>query len=252
MDKYFSVSEDKYNIRCKLYCDDPHAINRLILFGHGFGGHKDNGAAERFARRVLSKNKGTATVTFNWPCHGDDIRKKLRLDDCLAYLRLLVRYLREQYSPVILDACATSFGGYLFLKYIAEEGASFRKTALRCPAVDMYSVLTKAIMSEDDLDRIAKGKSVSVGFDRKIEVDPVFLEELRRNDITKIDFLAHADDILIVHGTKDEIIPFADVKAFAEDNLIDFIPVEDADHRFRDPRKMDYAIAKIIEFLDLK
>lgn len=54
--------------------------------------------------------------------------------------------------------------------------------------------------------------------------------------------------MLIMHGTKDEIVPFADSEKFAGDNVIEFIPVENADHRYIDPKKMDFAIAKILEF----
>ena len=77
----YTVSRNGYNVSCKLYCEDRKAIRGVVLFGHGFGGHKDNRAAERFAQRALDKLH-LATVTFNWPCHGDDVRKKLRLKDC--------------------------------------------------------------------------------------------------------------------------------------------------------------------------
>ena len=252
MDKYFNINENHYSIRCKLYSDDPHSADTLILFGHGFGGHKDNGAAEKFARHVLSKNHGAAVVTFNWPCHGDDVRKKLRLADCSAYLDILIEYLRAQFAPRELDAYATSFGAYLFLKYIAEKGDPFRRAAFRCPAVNMYDVLTVSIMKEDEREQLARGKTASVGFDRKIEIDPEFLAELKDADITKYDYLPFADELLILHGTADEIVPFDAARTFAEDNCIDFIPVEGADHRFRDARKMDLAVAKITEFLGLR
>ena len=44
---------------------------------------------------------------------------------------------------------------------------------------------------------------------------------------------AGADDILILHGTKDEVVPFEDSQKFADEQLIEFIPIEKADHRFR-------------------
>ena len=71
--KYFCINAEKHSIHCKIYLDDPKAIGTVVVFGHGFGGHKDNRAAEKFAARVLEKNKGAAVITFNWPCHGDDV-----------------------------------------------------------------------------------------------------------------------------------------------------------------------------------
>ena len=62
-------------------------IRRIVLFAHGFGGRKDNGAAEKFAMRLITKYKGCAMVTFDWPGHGDDVKKGFHLEDCMIYLR---------------------------------------------------------------------------------------------------------------------------------------------------------------------
>lgn len=246
MHRYFEINEQGHNIRCKLYCQDPKAIDRVVIFCHGFGGHKDNAAAEKFAQRLLSKYKRVGMVTFNWPSHGDDVKKKLCLADCSAYLELVTGYIRQKYATDELYCYGTSFGGYLALKYIFEKGNPFRKIALRCPAVDMYHVLQKAIMSDADLDALAKGREIPVGFDRKIMVSPAFLEDLKTYDIRAWDFLDYAEDILILHGTADEIVPFEDAFTFAENNLIEFLPIEKADHRFRDPAAMESAIKQIL------
>ena len=252
MEKYFNINDSGFSIRCKLYAKDQGSVQTVMLCGHGFGGHKDNRAAERFSKHVLDKNHGAIVLTFNWPCHGDDVRKTLRLSDCDAYLSAVLSWIRSRYPDAALFGYATSFGGYLFLKYVSEHGDPFRKLALRCPAVTMYDVMTSGIMTESDLERIKKGKPVSVGFDRKVEIDKVFLDSIRDADITQRDFLPYADELCILQGTKDEIVPFDAVKAFAEENVIDFEPVENADHRFQSPEKMDFVIAKICAFFELK
>lgn len=248
MERYFEINEGGHNVRCKLYCGDVHDIRKIVVFGHGFGGHKDNGAAEKFAHRMISKHKGTALVTFNWPCHGDDVKKKLALEDCNTYLSLVVDSLRRRYEETALYAYGTSFGGYLMLKFIAEQGNPFCKIALRCLAVNMYDVLTGAIMAADEMEKLQKGREISVGFDRKIPVSPRFLEELQVNDIRKLDYLEWAEEILVLHGTADEIVPFSAAQAFCEEQLIEFVPIEGADHRFRDMKKMDQAMKLILEF----
>ena len=246
--KLFEINKDGSNIRCKIYIEKGETVRRAVIFGHGFGGHKDNKAAERFADHVLKKQKDTAVITFNWPCHGDDVKKKLTLDDCDHYLDLVIRDTREKYPEAELYAYATSFGGYLFLKYIHDHGCPFMKTALRCPAVNMYDVLTKTIMKNDDADKLRKGKDVLVGFDRKVPVSRAFLDELQAADIRAYDYLDFAGTMLILHGTKDEVVPLADSRDFAENNLIEFIPVENADHRFQNLKQMDEAIKLIREF----
>lgn len=251
MQKYFSINQNGCSVRCKLYCRDPAAVKKAIIFGHGFAGHKDNGTAELFADRVMKRHKDTAIIVFNWPCHGDDALPKLTLDACMNYLNLVTHYARERCHAEELYACATSFGGYLFLKYLSENPNPFERIALRCPAVDMYDVLTQRIMTGEDLAALSKGKPVMIGFDRMVKVTSGFIDELRESDITRRDYTSLADRILIVHGTRDEIVPFGTVRDFADRNGVSFSPYEGADHRFLNPTHKDLAISEMIAFLGL-
>lgn len=252
MEKYFNLNAEGCSIRCKLFHQGLDGVKTAILYGHGFSGHKDSRSAERFARRVLEKNKGAVVLCFDWPCHGEDARKTLRLEDCLQYMRLLLSWLRERFPQAELYGCATSFGGYLFLKYLSDCGSPFRKTALRCPAVDMYGVLDRTILGPEDRKRLDRGKPILAGFDRKVAIDGVFLDSLRAAALPERDFLPLAEDLLILHGTVDEVVPFAQVRDFAEKNLIEFEAVEGADHRFQDPGKLDRANARILAFFGLR
>ena len=247
--KTHTINENGCSIRCRLFYENLTEVRRAILYAHGFGGHKETRAADRFSMAVLAKKKDTVIMAFDWPCHGEDARKKLKLDDCSAYITLCVKYLAEMVGSENISLCAISFGAYLMLKYISENGNPFRQLALRSPAVIMYQVITKNIMNEENHRDISRGKETLVGFDRKIRISPEFLKELEKADITGLDYMPFADDILIVHGMKDEIVPIGAVRDFADQNLIEFIPVEKADHRFIDQKKMDIAIAKMVEFL---
>ena len=250
--KYFTVNAAGCSIRCKLYAEGRETLRTLIVFGHGFGGHKDNRAAERFAARALEKNRGVGVVTFDWPCHGEDVRKTLRLDDCAFYLRTLVAELRGRYAGAELFGYATSFGGYLFLKYISESENPFEKIAFRCPAVNMYGLLTERIMTQEEREAVGKGKSVSVGFDRKVRIDADFLESLRQADLTQRDFLPQADGLLILQGDRDEIVSPAAVRAFCEENVIEYELIEGADHRFQGAHCLERANARVLAFFGLK
>lgn len=250
MEKYFEINKDGQNIRCKLYTERKMEIKRVVLFVHGFAGHKDNKAAQKFAERVLSKYKGTALLTFDLPCHGNDVKKKMALRDCVTYMELVISYMQEELRAERIYAYATSFGGFLVLSYIAQRGNPFTKIALRCPAVDMAAVLSGTVMKTDDMDKLLKGKPVKVGFDRKIEISRPFLEELQEADIQKNCYLEDAENILILHGTKDEVVPIETSRRFADENLIAFVPVENADHRFQDPGCMELATKNILAFFE--
>ena len=258
MEKYFDIN-DGCSIRCKLIVNEtrnnaggpllPQSIDRVVIFCHGFGGHKDTRAASVFAERMNAKHLSTALLVFDWPCHGKDAGKHLTLEACDRYLSLVRQYAAEKLHAQSIYACGTSFGGYLLLKYTLEHGKSFEKIALRCPVVNMFRSMTERIIDEESLQKLNKGKEVLAGFDRKVKIDRDFLAELEACDLSKRDFLDYADDIMIVHGTDDEIIPYEEIRQFADDNVIEFLGVEGADHRFTNPKKMDPAIHEMIEFL---
>lgn len=251
MVKYFDINAAGHSIKCKLFTNDQRNITELILFGHGFGGHKDTKAAENLAVKAMAKNKKVSLMSFDWPCHGKDVKKKMSLADCMTYMDLVLEYIDKVFGSPRLYLQATSFGGYCFLKYMHDTGRHFNKVALRCPALNMYESLTGTIMRHDEYDLIRKGKEAEVGFDRKVRVGESFLKELEASDIRTYDYTDFAEEILILHGTKDEIIPFDVSSAFADDNVIEFIPVENADHRFRDPDIMDKAISTMIKFYEI-
>ena len=164
---------------------------------------------------------------------------------------MVLSYVKEKYHPEEISGYATSFGGYLFLKYAAEHGNPFGKLVLRCPAVRMYDVLSRHVLTEEDKSKLAHGKPVMAGFDRLVRISPEFMKSLQEHDITELDYSGMADSILILHGTKDEIIPEESVQEFAWKNGIEYIPVEKADHRFMDPKIMDLAIEYIQMFLEM-
>ncbi|MBQ7522140.1 MAG: prolyl oligopeptidase family serine peptidase, partial [Clostridia bacterium] len=156
---------------------------------------------------------------------------------------------RENFKAQQLYGCGTSFGGYLLLKYIAENDNPFTKIALRCPAVNMYETTTNALMVTENLKTIQKGKPVLLGFDRKVKVTKDFIDDLKKSDITQNNYHSYSDNMLIVQGNKDEVVSYEVVKTFAENNGIPLETVQNADHRFSDPKKADTAISLIISFL---
>lgn len=248
MEKYFEINDAGLNIKCKLYCNTPRKIHSIIVSCHGFGGSKDNNATNKIAGVLLPKYNNLAVLSFDWPCHGDDVRQKLNLKDCNDYLESVINYIKNDLGVNNIYSQATSFGGYLTLKYISEHPNPFRKIALRCPAVNMYTALTETILTQDQVDNIRCGKVEISGFERKIKVTNEFLEELQENDISIRDYVDFADDIIIMHGTNDELISYGFVKKFAEENVIDFITIHGADHRYKNPGKLRECINHIHDF----
>lgn len=248
MQKYFEINKNGNNIFCKVYYNDLKTAKKAVLYCTGFAGHRDNKAAEGYAQKVLSKHKNVIIVTFDWPSHGSDVKKRLRLEDCDGYLNIILDEIKGGFGIDDVFVYATSFGAYEILRYIKAHGEAFKKIALRSPAVNMYESITGAIIQEDEYEKLTKGKDVRVGFDRKVNINMEFLESLKENDIRRDDYLDFLEEILIIHGTNDEVVSFDESKAFSENNLIEFIPVEGANHRFINPTHMSLANKLVTEF----
>lgn len=249
MEKNFDINGLGHSIRCKLFYDkDPHTAENVVLVLHGFGSSKDLKSNSKFGERLTAKYKNYAAIAFDLPAHGADARKKLIVTECSEYIHSVVNYAKEKLHARHVYAYATSFGAYLTLKYIAEQGNPFSKIVLRAPAVRMYQTLFDN-MTEDERNKVAKGKEVMLGFERKIKIGKDFLDELKQGDIQQYEYLDYADNVLIIHGTADEMVNIAASRTFAENNVIELIAVEGADHPFSNPKHMDLAIGKAVEFL---
>jgi len=249
MEKYFDINEQGFSIRCKLYYNkDLHDLRHIVLSTYGFGGNKDNKAIEKFAERITTKYKGFGIVCFDWPCHGKDARNKLILDECLSYMDLVVKHIQSEMDAEYIYNYSSSFGAYVTLRYLHEHGSNpFKKIAFRCPAIKMYDSMA-AHITDDDWTVLNKGKEILRGYDRKIKISKEFLDDLKEHDVSQYDFMDYADDIIMIHGTKDEMAPIDVARDFSEANVIELIEVENADHPFTNPNYMDFAIQKIQEF----
>ena len=115
----------------------------------------------------------------------------------------------------------------------------------------MYDSLLTRILKNDEYDLLLRGRDVPVGFDRKTNVNLSFLESVKENDIFKNSYLDCADDILVIFGTEDEVIEKGKVIEFCENNVIEYVPVEGADHRFHNPILLEKAIKATTDFFGI-
>lgn len=249
MFKYFDINEQGLSIRCKLYYNkDPHNHTDVVIATYGFGGNKDNKAVEKFADRITTKYKGYVVVCFDWPCHGADARNKLILDECVTYMNLVLDYVRNELKAERIYNYSSSFGAFITLRSLHAKGTNpFDKIAFRCAAIKMYDAIAQHI-TDDEWTKLNKGKEILRGHDRKIKITKDILDDMRDTDVSQYDYMDFADDIIMIHGTKDEAVPFSVAEEFSENNIIELYPVQNCDHPFSNPDYMDYAIQKMIEF----
>lgn len=253
LNKFVDINKDGHSIRCReYYAKDLHAVTHWVVATHGFGGNKDNKSIEKFAERITSKYKGYGVFCFDWPGHGKDGRNRMILSECLEYLDEVNRFLSDERGAEKLYNYSSSMGAYFTLLYIhrrREQGKDdpYEKIALRCPAIDFHHAIVGQ-MTEQEKEKLAKKKEIELGYERRVLLTEDFLEDLKKNDLTKYEFFDDAERMILLHGTKDTVVPIADTAAFADANVIELIPVENADHPFSNPASMDFVIQKVITF----
>lgn len=247
-EKNFDINEGGCSVRCRLMTDSKNrTFDRAVICTHGFGSSKDVANITRFAEKELAKHSDDAVIAFDWPAHGKDSRKKLELPECMEYLCLVVKYAKEELGAKQIYNYSVSFGGYLTLKYMAEVENPFTRVALRAPGVRMHDLMLK-YLDEADREKVEKGKEVQIGYSRKMKVDKSLFDDLAASDVRKYEYFDWADSMIVLHGTKDQMVPIEDSEEFCENNVIEFIPVDGADHPFRNQKLMDAAIHIIVEF----
>ena len=248
MQKYLDINEQGLSVRCKLYYGtDARNISDIVIATYGFGGNKDNSATEKFAERMLSKNKKGGVLVFDWPYHGADARNKLTISECLTYFQMVIDYAKRELGAQRLYSYGTSFGGFINLIYLAENENPFERIALRCPAVKMYDIMAVRI-TDEERTKLKKGKEIVRGYQRPIKLSQEFFDELGSYNVTSNEYFDVAEKMLIIAGNKDDFIALSDVEEFCDNNVIECVVIDKADHPFSDPRIMDLAISKIVDF----
>lgn len=223
--KYFHIVTPDREICCKAFL--PDAEPDLVVLGvHGFAGDKESSVLTRLGKE-LCRNRG-ALVCFDFPAHGESAApdSQLRVENCRADLLKVASFIRTQFPGRRYGIFATSFGGYTAL-LCADQLRDFRMV-LRAPAVTMASTFTDVIIPCTKEEFLARG-GARCGFDRKMFVSADFYRDLLENPPVIPDV-----PLLILHGDRDDVVPFEAVKKIAETcENVELIPFPGADHRFK-------------------
>ena len=240
--EYYELS-NIYDIPLKRY-DPEDKVTGFIVAVHGFGGDKDSTAIEALAECMTAR--GYAVIAFDFPAHGAS-----KADEyfCTANCRLDLENVFEHAQRLYPEAqnkavFATSFGGYITLLSLDILPEDVR-IVLRAPAVDMRATFKHLLPCTTD--EYKKAGTVEMGFERKMNVPYSFYEELCENDISQCPF---DRDMLIIHGSKDDIVLPEHIRRFCEANPKAKLEIiKGADHRFKGEGEIEKVITAASEYI---
>ncbi|MBR6966954.1 MAG: alpha/beta fold hydrolase [Ruminococcus sp.] len=224
--EYYSLS-GIYDIPIKRF-EPEGAVTGFIVAVHGFGGDKESSAIEALAERMTAW--GFAVIAFDFPAHG---ASKADGYFCTANCRLDLMNVFEHACGLYPEAerktvFATSFGGYITLLSLDSLPGDVR-IVLRAPAVDMKATFERMLPLA--LEEYKRAGAVELGFERKLDVPYSFYTELCEADISRKDIQR---EMLIIHGSEDELVLPEHIRRFCEVNPKARLEViEGADHRFK-------------------
>lgn len=238
--KEFSIKKERYSIPCKFFMPDAQ-VKKIIIGLHGFAGDKESSVLFALAERLVLNE--SALLCFDFPAHGESAASDsfLRVENCKQDLLDVAEYVRNEFPQKAYGIFATSFGGYITL-LCSSKLKDFKKV-LRAPAVTMAESFVEKIISVSKIEFI-NNKGALCGFEREMYVSVDFYE-----DLLKYKIQIPQEEILVIHGTEDDIVPFADVKNIADKHPnIKLIPVIGADHRFKKEGELEQILESAMEW----
>lgn len=234
------IKKEIENINCKIF-EPSQKKERVLIAIHGFGGDCESSVIENVAKGL--EGQGIVVFSFDLPCHGKDkITSELKLGSCLERIEKVLNIVKQKYKEEQISFFATSFGAYLLLNYIVKNKCNFEKIILRAPAIFMYEIFAKKILTEQgySLTKI-NNHPIELGYERKMICEKSFVEELKINNLENFHFDKHID---IIQGDKDDIINIIDNEFYCKKHFEDYkiYYIQGADHRFKNDGDMDQIV----------
>lgn len=206
----------------------------ILICVRGFGGGRYSTIVERIAQSL--KPMGIGVFSFTWPAHGisDASGDMLTVENCLADMEDVVRFLKEEYPGKALSCFATSFGGFMAVVYHQKYPEEFEKIILRSPAVQMAGIIYH-FMTPELREAYFAGEKLNFSFDENpLILGREYYDSLLRYPVFEMQ-VARPGKFTIIQGDADEIVPPEDVRAFAERNGIPILWAQGADHQYTNP-----------------
>lgn len=217
--------------------EEPEGQYRgVAILAHGITVEKDEGGFYSNLSKELTAD-GIRTIRFDFRGHGESggFSNEMTIAGEITDLTTVIEFARKRFGGPIAIV-ATSFGASIALLYAALKTTSVKTYVLLCPVIDYSRTFLKPVtpwgkkeFGPKRLEIARKRGFLSVGGFRlgtKLFTEFMFYKPG--------EILAELSiPTLLVHGTKDSMVPFAVSKAYTRKaRNCRFLPIPGADHGF--------------------
>lgn len=238
MERSFFLTHETLKTPCTLTIPDGMPVQRIVLGVHGIGGSRNDAIQTSISEEMDMFS--SATVRFDFPCHGENPTEVFTLKGCVDTLLSVARWIRQNF-PHVEDLCifASGFGAYVTLvaleQLVAMPGRV--KLVVQTPSVMMHT--TFLAMRRITLEQLQRDGKTTFQVARPFDGTYEFYKELADNLV----LTTQPIPMLILHGEQDDFIRMSDIQNFRrvnEDSKLVIIP--GTSHRFMEEGAWDMVL----------
>jgi pimeloyl-ACP methyl ester carboxylesterase len=203
------------NFHVVIYAPDNWDEKNLVLFCHGFNSGMDSASYNHIGKEFIKNN--IAYAIFSLPYHSERRvdPEDFTVRNCIEDINFVENMIRNLFRKTKISIIGTSFGGYLTLLRLKQLHKPYHKIILKSPAIKMNEIFEKFIPEEEKAPFKSR-RYIVLEDEKPMIIKYRFYEELCRNKVFDLD--EYDDNILIYHGSDDEVVPVEDSKEFVSKN----------------------------------
>ena len=248
MERSFFLTHETLKTPCTLTIPDGMPVQRIVLGVHGIGGSSKDAIQTSISEEMDMFS--SATVRFDFPCHGENPTEVFTLKGCVDTLLSVARWIRQDF-PHVEDLCifASGFGAYVTLVALEELVAlpGTVKLVVQTPSVMMH----KTLLSMKNISKTtlwAMGKA-TFNTSRPFDITYQLYEELEANSV----MAAYPIPMLILHSENNKYIDMEDIQNFHRINeRSKLVIVAGTAHRFLEPGAWDMVLDLTRDWFDFE
>lgn len=226
---------------------DKMDVKKIILTCHGFDSSKNSDSINKFAEAFFETD--IPIISFDWAGHGDN-SEKVTIKNCINIFKKIEKKINNEYPNAKIFLYGSSFGAYIILlllskNIITNSNKKYPFIFLKSPAIKMNEIFKEKLIEEKIEDYKKRGYTIK-NRNKKMIIPYEFYEELNENKIEEQEIINLAQNMMIFHGTEDEIASINDSKKLECDN-IKIMELLGATHSF----KGEYLECMIKEMLNI-
>ncbi|HHV78073.1 MAG TPA: alpha/beta fold hydrolase [Firmicutes bacterium] len=191
-----------------------------VIICHGFTGDHigANRMFVRFSREACSQ--GLAVLRFDFVGSGDsegDFDRDTHLTGWIQDLGAALNFVCRQpeIDATRIGLLGLSFGGSTVI-CAPETGLKGRAVVIWSGVVHLRDSFRDTILGGDKWDLLLQGKSIKNFYNKGFALAPSFVEDLLKYDVLREASRLRKTPILIIHGTKDAVVPSDHAKELFE------------------------------------